>query len=344
MGPIAEEIGRSLISTASILARRSRWERAGGQFKARGIRAALIALILMAVGCDVSSSPGARGSFRASGSKPIEVVCSTGMVGEVVERVGGDRVRAFTLMGEGVDPHLYKPSPGDVLALSRAEMIVFSGLHLEGKMGKVFERLGRSKPAVAVAEWIGTETLLKTTGGQVDPHVWFDLTLWAEAVEGARVALSEFDPEHSALYASNAERYREEMARIDTEVRERIATIPEARRVLVTAHDAFGYFGRAYGMEVLAIQGLSTESEAGVREINALVDLLVDRRIPAVFVEASISDRNIQALVEGCAARGHRVRIGGELFSDSMGEAGTPEGTYLGMVRHNVATIAKALQ
>jgi manganese/zinc/iron transport system substrate-binding protein len=266
------------------------------------------------------------------------------MVGEVVERVGGDRVEVVVLMGEGVDPHLYKPSPGDIIALSRADMIVFSGLHLEGKMGEVFERLGRSKPSVPLADGIASGSLLETSGGQVDPHVWFDVRLWAEVVLAARDALAGFDPPYASRYARNAEAYREELIRLDAEVRGQIAAIPESRRLLVTAHDAFGYFGRAYGIEVQAIQGISTESEAGVHEINALVDLLVARRVPAVFVEASVSDRNVRALVEGCAARGHRVRVGGELFSDSMGTPGTPEGTYVGMVRHNVSTITEALR
>ncbi|WP_206352248.1 metal ABC transporter solute-binding protein, Zn/Mn family [Tautonia rosea] len=272
------------------------------------------------------------------------MVCSTGMVGEVVERVGGDRVEVVVLMGAGVDPHLYKPSPGDIIALSRADMIVFSGLHLEGKMGEIFERLGRSKPSVPLADGIASGELMETSGGQVDPHVWFDVRLWAEVVNAARDALAGFDPSFSTQYARNAERYRDELIRLDAEVRERIGGIPESRRLLVTAHDAFGYFGRAYAIEVEAIQGISTESEAGVFEINALVDLLVNRKVPAVFIEASVSDRNIRALVEGCAAQGHQVRIGGELFSDSMGEPGTSGGTYAGMVRHNVSTITEALK
>ncbi|MEW4569144.1 zinc ABC transporter substrate-binding protein [Tautonia sp. JC769] len=301
-------------------------------------------LAVLAVGCAGEPDSGRRGTGPYEGSGPIRVVCSTGMVGEVVGRVGGDRVEVTALMGEGVDPHLYKPSPGDILALSRADMIVFSGLHLEGKMGEIFDRLGRSKPSVPLADGIAAGSLLETSGGQVDPHVWFDVSLWAEVVDAARDALAGFDPPYASQYAQNAEAYRDELIRLDAEVRGQVAAIPESRRLLVTAHDAFGYFGRAYGIEVQAIQGISTESEAGVHEINALVDLLVERGVPAVFVEASVSDRNVRALVEGCEARGHRVRVGGELFSDSMGPAGTLEGTYVGMVRHNVSTITEALR
>jgi manganese/zinc/iron transport system substrate-binding protein len=304
----------------------------------------LIALVASGGGCDSGPKAGVREVATFSGDGPIEVVSTTGMVAEVVERVGGERVRVSALMGAGVDPHLYKPSPGDISALSKADAIFFSGLHLEGKMGDVLERLGRSKPAVAVAEGIEPDRLIDLEGGQVDPHVWFDVALWSETIEVVREAMTIFDPSSADAYARNAEAYRLELADLDEEVRSRIAEIPEHRRVLVTAHDAFGYFGRAYDVEVRGIQGISTESEAGVREINELVDELVDRRIPAVFVESSVSDRNVRALVEGCEARGHRMRIGGQLYSDAMGAAGTPEGTYPGMVRHNVGTIAEALR
>jgi manganese/zinc/iron transport system substrate-binding protein len=315
-----------------------------GRIGGMWFRVMLIVLVAAGGGCDGRARSGGGESLTYSGEGPIEVVCTTGMVAEVVDRVGGERVRVSSLMGAGVDPHLYKPSPGDISALSRADAVFFSGLHLEGKMGDVLERLGRSKPAVAVAEGIEPDRLIDLEGGQVDPHVWFDVALWSETIEVVREAMTIFDPSSADAYARNAEAYRSELAELDTEVRSRIAEIPEDRRMLVTAHDAFGYFGRAYTVEVRGIQGISTESEAGVREINELVDELVARRIPAVFVESSVSDRNVRALVEGCEARGHRVRIGGQLYSDAMGAAGTSEGTYPGMVRHNVETIAEVLR
>lgn len=278
-----------------------------------------------------------------SDSTHIEVVCSTGMVADLVSQVGGDRVSVTTLMGEGVDPHLYKASPGDVFRLGQADIIFYNGLHLEGRLGEVFEHMAKRKPTVPLADRITPDNYLHTTGDQVDPHVWFDVALWAGTLDAVSKALSAVDPDHSEDYQSRAEAYRDQLLALHRECRQRFAKIPKERRILVTAHDAFGYFGRAYDLEVRAIQGLSTESEAGVREINELVSLIVGRGIKAVFVESTVNDRNIRALVEGCRARGHQVSIGGELFSDAMGASGTLEGTYVGMVRHNVETITEAL-
>ena len=318
----------------------------------------ILPLLLLLVGCGLagcggpsaeshrnSSAEGERAPARAfSGQYPIDVICTTGMVADLVRNVGGRHVHVGHLMGEGVDPHLYKASPGDISKLNAADVIFYSGLHLEGKMGDVFVRMARKKPTFAVTEPIPESRILEVAGGLHDPHLWFDVSLWSEAAGVVRDALAEYDPPHAADYTTAAEAYREELAKLHEECKRRIAAIPRERRVLVTAHDAFQYFGRAYDIEVRAIQGISTESEAGVREVNNLVDFIVRRRIKAVFVESSVSDRNIRALVEGCESRGHHVTIGGQLFSDAMGKAGTPEGTYIGMVRHNVDTITKALQ
>jgi manganese/zinc/iron transport system substrate-binding protein len=305
-------------------------------WKAVARTAWLVASVLWAAGCGEQES--------ATGPRPaLTAVCTTGMVGDLVEQVGGDRVGVTVLMGEGVDPHLYKVSPGDVRAMIRSDLIFYSGLHLEGKMGEVFARLSRRKPTVAVTESTDHALLLKTSEGTTDPHVWFDVALWSKGVEVVREALAKADPGHAAEYEANASAYLDRLEALDQFCRQQIASIPEGRRVLVTAHDAFGYFGRAYGLEVLGIQGLSTESEAGVREVNRLVDRITRDKLPAVFVESSLSDRNVRALVEGAAARGHAVKVGGELFSDAMGRPGTPEGTYEGMVRHNVETIVRAL-
>lgn len=279
-----------------------------------------------------------------SGNYPIRVVCTTGMVADLVRNVGGDKVTVNALMGEGVDPHLYKASPGDVNQLNGADVIFYSGLHLEGKMADVFVRMARKKPTFAVTEYIAEDRVLDNPEGAFDPHLWFDVSLWREAAGVVRDALKAFDPKHAADYQKRADAYQAELATLHEYTRTQLALIPKDRRVLVTAHDAFRYFGRAYDLEVKGIQGISTESEAGVREVNALVDFLVNRKIKAVFVESSVSDKNVKALLEGCAARGHTVVIGGELFSDAMGKDGTPEGTYPGMVRHNVDTIVKALR
>lgn len=287
----------------------------------------------------------AAGTVSGAGAGPVVVAtCTTGMVADLAREVGGSRVRVERLMGEGVDPHLYKPSIRDVGKLNRADGLFYNGLRLEGKMGGVFERLERRKPTRAVTSGVAPERLLDLEEGHPDPHLWFDVAAWSAGVDVVRDLLIELDPEGASEYAANAARYRRQLEDLDRECREAIATIPESRRVLVTAHDAFHYFGRAYGLEVRAIQGVSTESEAGVRSINELVDFLVSRKIGAVFVESTIPDRNVRALVEGCRARGHAVRIGGELYSDAMGRDGTPEGTYVGMVRHNVRAIVEALR
>jgi manganese/zinc/iron transport system substrate-binding protein len=281
---------------------------------------------------------------KYAGPYPIEIVCTTGMVADLARNVGGDHVRITTLMGPGVDPHLYKSSPADVGHLNRADMICYSGLHLEGKLSDLLERMQHKKPTVAVAEGIAEGKLLADENGVRDPHVWFDVSLWSEAAGAVQEALSQFDPKHAADYAEACKKYQSQLAQLHQKSQDDLAMIPPEHRVLVTAHDAFQYFGKAYGIEVRGIQGISTDSEAGVREVKQLVDFLVERKIKAVFVETSVADQNIQSLLEGCAARGHTVTIGGTLFSDAMGEERTPEGTYVGMVEHNVKTITNALK
>lgn len=279
-----------------------------------------------------------------SGKYPINVVCTTGMVADLVRNVGSDKVKVTQIMGDGVDPHLYKASPGDVNLLNGADTIFYSGLHLEGKMADVFVRMARKKPTFAVTEYIPESRVLDNPEGAFDPHLWFDVSLWRDAVGVVRDALKAYDPKHADEYQSRADAYQAELAKLHDYAKTQLATVPKAQRVLVTAHDAFRYFGRAYDVEVKGIQGISTESEAGVKEVNVLVDFLVEKKIKAVFVESSVSDKNVRALLEGCRAKGHTVVIGGELFSDAMGKDGTPEGTYTGMVRHNVDTIVKALK
>lgn len=279
-----------------------------------------------------------------SGSGPVKVVCTTGMVADLARNVGGEHVEVSHLMGAGVDPHLYKASPGDVSQLNAADVIFYSGLHLEGKMTELFARMASRKPAFAVAERLPADRIVHAAGGAADPHVWFDVSLWSQAADTVREVLCQFDPPHAQDYQSNAAAYQARLAELQQYAQEQLSTVAAERRVLVTAHDAFQYFGRAYDVEVRGIQGISTDSEAGVRQVNELVDFLVARKIKAVFVETSVSDQNVRSLLEGCKSRGHDVIIGGELYSDAMGRDGTPEGTYEGMVRHNVDTIVKALQ
>jgi manganese/zinc/iron transport system substrate-binding protein len=278
--------------------------------------------------------------------QPIQVVATVGMVADVVREVGGPRVAVQSLMGAGVDPHLYKPTRGDVASLLAADMVFYSGLLLEGRMGDVLAKVGRSgKPVVAVTEALDHTSLLSFPArpGHFDPHVWMDVSAWRQTVAVVEQALSKADPAHAADYAGRAARYRAELDGLHAYVTRVMASIPKERRILITAHDAFGYFGRAYGVEVRGIQGVSTESEAGLEDLNRLVDTIVSRSIPAVFVETSVAEKNVRALVEGTRARGHALAIGGTLFSDAMGPAGTYEGTYIGMLDHNATTMARAL-
>jgi manganese/zinc/iron transport system substrate-binding protein len=277
---------------------------------------------------------------------PFTVVTTTSQVADLARVIAGDRAEVTSLMGEGVDPHTYKLTRSDVARIAGADIVFYSGLHLEGKITDALTRIaGSGKPVHAVAEAIPSDLLLTPAGfdGNPDPHVWMDVKLWTRALDAVLDALVAFDPAGADHYRANAAGLAERFGRLDAYARSALASIPEQTRVLVTAHDAFNYLGRAYGLEVRGIQGISTESEAGLREIEALVDLLVSRRIAAVFVETSVSERNIRALIEGAAARGHRVEIGGALYSDAMGAPGTHEGTYVGMIDHNVTTIARAL-
>jgi manganese/zinc/iron transport system substrate-binding protein len=275
----------------------------------------------------------------------ISVVATTGMIGDAVARVGGERVHAVALMGPGVDPHLYRASEGDVRRLFRADVIFYNGLHLEARMGEVIEQMGSRTRVRAVTDAVPAASLSASpgSGGAADPHVWFDVALWSHTVGAVAETLAEADPPHAAEYRARAEAYRRELAELDAYVRERAARLPAERRVLVTAHDAFHYFGRAYGFEVRGLQGISTASEAGTADVQALAAFITERRIPAVFVESSVPMRSIQAVQEAVRARGWEVGIGGSLFSDAMGSPGTPEGTYPGMVRHNIDTIVDAL-
>lgn len=276
----------------------------------------------------------------------LNIVTTTGMIEDAVKNIVGDSADVQALMGPGVDPHLYKATQGDLQKLTDADAIFYNGLHLEGKMGEVLSKLGVRKPVVAVADNIDSTRLQSAPDYNyaIDPHVWFDVSLWIEAVEESNRALGEIDPTNAAYYNENAQKYIAKLTDLHQWVKVEIDKIPRQQRILITAHDAFGYFGTAYDIEVRGLQGISTLSEYGLRDVSDLVNFIVDRKIKAVFVETSVPKRAINAVVEGCQKSGFDVKIGGNLFSDAMGEKGTPEGTYIGMVRANVNTIVGALK
>ncbi len=273
------------------------------------------------------------------------VVTTTGMIRDLAEHIGGDSVEVRALMGPGVDPHLYKATQGDLRQLQAADIIFYNGLHLEGKMGEIFEKLARIKTVVAVADGVDPDRLLRDPSfqGAIDPHIWFDVSLWASGIEAMAKTLAEAEPANAAYYRANAATYRRQLLDLHAWVKQEIQTIPESKRILITAHDAFNYFGEAYGIEVRGLQGISTLSEFGLKDRVDLVNFIVEREINAVFVETSVSSRNISSIVEGCRQKGHEVVIGGNLFSDAMGEIGTPEGNYIGMVQANVHSMVESL-
>jgi manganese/zinc/iron transport system substrate-binding protein len=297
----------------------------------------LMAATMLLVGCGMQSS------FDEG---KVKVVTTVGMLGDMAENIGGDLVDVQNIMGPGVDPHLYQPSAGDISLMEDADIVFYVGLHLEGKMVEIFEHMSETKAVVASAEEIDKEELLLADSATqtYDPHIWFDVALWIETIEEVETAFADFDPDNAEVYAANAESYMAELLELNEWVLETVAELPEDQRVLITAHDAFEYFGRAYGFEVKGIQGISTASDYGLKDLETLIDFIVEREIKAVFVESSVSTKSIEALQEGVQGKDWDLQIGGELFSDAMGNPDTEEGTYLGMVRHNVNTIVNALK
>ncbi|MEX1015903.1 MAG: zinc ABC transporter substrate-binding protein [Phycisphaeraceae bacterium] len=288
---------------------------------------------------------GERPADGASDGRP-EIVVTTGMIADMVRHTVGEHANVTALMGEGVDPHLYRPTRRDVRRLQDADIIVYNGLFLEGRMGDVLEQQRQAgRHVVAVGDWLDEAMLLddEANAEHADPHVWMDVDLWSRLVDRFGDWMGEVDPDHTDDYRANADRYIAELTELHDYVQQVIDSIPAEHRVLVTAHDAFNYFGLAYDIEVRGVYGISTDSQAGTHDINRLVDLIVERQLPAVFAESTIDDRRVRGLIEGAASRDHTLRLGGELFSDAMGAADTYEGTYIGMIDHNATTIARAL-
>lgn len=292
--------------------------------------------------------PGAQGKGNsASVNLPIRVTATTGMVGDLARNIGGDRVSVEALMGPGVDPHLYKATAGDITKLREADLVLYSGLALEGKMGDLFVKLSRGNPnVVAVTEEIDTSKILEPAAflGHYDPHLWFDVSLWKEASDRVLLALEGMDPDGLKIYRANHKKYVVQLEALHRAVAKKGAELPKEKRILVTSHDAYNYFGRAYGFTVVGLQGISTVTQAGLADIAKMVDYIIANKVKAIFVETSVLPKAIERVQADCRARGWEVAIGGELFSDAMGAAGTKEGTYIGMVEHNIDTVVNALK
>lgn len=287
----------------------------------------------------------------SNGNRKLKIVATTGMIKDAALQVAGDKAEVTALMGTGVDPHQYKATQGDLTKLSNADVIFYNGLMLEGKMQEVLGKIGQSKTSVAVAEAIpqAQRRHISIAGSTEnashdDPHVWFDVTLWQIVVNKIAETLANVDTANAAYYRQNAGTYTQQLQQLNEEVKQSIAQIPAEQRLLVTSHDAFGYFGKAYNLEVRGLQGISTVAEFGLRDIADITNLLITRKIKAVFVESSVPQKSLEAVIEGCRSKGHQVVIGGTLFSDAMGAANTPEGTYIGMVKYNTQHIVSALK
>lgn len=303
--------------------------------KVQLISVLILALLLAACG----------GSATESNGK-LKVVTTTGQLGDAVANIGGDTLELSSLLGPGIDPHLYVPTEGDVGKFSSADVIFYNGINLEAQMKRIMDQMGeRGTVVVAVGDSLPESELLEWDDGSkaFDPHVWNDPMLWSQGVALIRDTLMEADPDNAATYEANAEAYLNEIAETHAYVTELISSIPENQRVMITAHDAFAYFGRTYGLEVAGLQGISTESEAGTADVQNLANFIVERGVPAIFVETSVPPRTIEAVQAAVQAKGATVEIGGSLFSDALGEAGTAAATYNGMLRHNAETLAGAL-
>ncbi len=301
---------------------------------------ALLLLALAAAGCTAAMQPATPAELA---ERPVRVATTTNFITDLAREVGGGRVEVSGLMGPGVDPHLFRASARDVRTLREADLVLYGGLDLEGRMADVFAELGERQPTLAVTRDLPRRELRTEQEGQVDPHVWFDPLLWVRATRTVAGELARLDPAHADGYRERAEAYVRELRALDGEIRGLLATVPPARRLLVTSHDAFGYFGARYGLDVLAIQGISTQTEATTSDVERIARVLGERGVPAVFLESSVPRGTIEAVLAAARQRGVAARVGGELFADAAGDEGTPEGTYVGMLRHNARTIARGL-
>lgn len=288
---------------------------------------------------------------QANTDKKIKIVATTSMLEDAVKNVVQDKADIQSLMGAGVDPHLYKATQSDLGKLSKADIIFYHGLYLEGKMEDILLKMAKNKTIVATANGIDKTKLLnlvepdpENPTHNYDPHIWFDVTLWMQTVEQITLTMMEKDAENATFYRKNAAAYLTKLEALHKKCQTQISSIPKKPRLMITSHDAFEYFGKAYDIEVKGLQGISTIAEYGLKDITNMVDLIIKRDVKAVFVESSVSSKSLEAVMAGCKKKGHDVKIAGTLFADAMGKKGTPQGTYIGMVEHNVKTVVEALK
>jgi len=307
-----------------------------------GKKAFMLFMMMFALIGVIGCSSTGQASSGEDGGK-LRIVTTIAQIAEPISVIGGERVQVESLMGPGVDPHLYTATQGDINKLDSGDVILYNGLHLEANMLKVFDEIGKTRSVLAIGESVPSDQLLTDEEGAIDPHIWFDIDLWKQALAAATEVIKQASPQDADYFENNKETYFKQLDELKAEAAKKLSLIPKEKRVLITAHDAFGYFGRMYDIEVVGLQGLSTEDEVSLSDIEETVKLLVKYQVPAVFVESSINPASIQAVIAGAKQAGLDVKLGGELFSDAMGDAGTEEGTYLGMYRHNVNTIYEAL-
>ncbi|QDQ02741.1 manganese transporter [Lysinibacillus fusiformis] len=299
----------------------------------------VLGLALLLFGCNAKSD-------ATEEEKKGVVVATTGQIADAIKEISGDHLSVSALMGPGVDPHLYKATQSDLTKLDKAEVIFYNGLHLEGQMLDIFEQMAKDKTVLAVGEKLDDKHLLASDNDAMlhDPHIWFNIELWKQVVMAIGDTLVEEYPAYKADFETNEAAYLKKLEELQTYAKDRVREIPEDQRILVTAHDAFNYFGASQGFDVRGLQGLSTDSEYGVKDVQEMVNFLVENKIKAIFVESSVSDKAMNAVIEGAKQKGHDIVIGGELFSDAMGAEDTKEGTYIGMYQHNIDTIVDALK
>lgn len=300
-----------------------------------------IFVVVVLVACSANESASTKVNDIETEGK-IYVVTTIAQIGEPLSVIGGDRLKVDSLMGPSIDPHVYNATQSDISKIAQAELIFYNGLNLEANMEEIFKKIGETKPVLAIGETINESDLLTDDEGSIDPHIWFNIDLWKEALDHAVEQLKQYSPDDADYFEENKQKYFEQLDDLKKEAI-KLQDIPENKRYLVTAHDAFGYFGDMHGIEVIGLQGLSTEDEIGVSDINETIALIEKYEVPAIFVESTINPNSIEAVLEGSRDRGLRVEIGGELYSDALGEPGTEEGTYIGMYRYNINTIYKAL-